>query len=61
MRGLAQVSLEIDGQQLILAEIESGDFFGEIALLRADGFEVLPRDIFQPLTRAGIRLAGRNR
>ena len=32
VRGLAQVSLEIDGQQLILAEIESGDFFGEMSL-----------------------------
>jgi hypothetical protein len=33
----------------------------EIALVRADGFEVLPRDILQPLTRVSIRLAGRNR
>jgi hypothetical protein len=33
----------------------------QIALLGADGFEVLPRDAFGPLTRAGVRLALRER
>jgi hypothetical protein len=30
---------------------------GEIVILEADGFEAIPRDAFQPLTRAGVRLA----